>query len=430
MLDLPPGHDPGPLRPLLSWVDDRFGPIRRLEARLLPETRWWLYAGDLSRTPPGTWYRPYPAAAAGASIDPGEALRRALGEAVERYSGLTPPEDDQCFPLRARESELLGRFPLCAPDEPCPPVLRKRDPDATITHARASRLADGRAVAVPAACIYQTLVGEAPLVEPVSSGLAFHTELHRAIWGGLCEVAERDAVLLAWWAQRPLSPIACAGEVPDALAERLERLRYARLRPHLFDATSDFRVPTVLALLFADAPPFAAAGAACTVDPLAACTKALDEAVYIRACFDGGEAFSLPPEDDDFPRPERLEDHGRLYASWEQSPAFAFLLEGGAAPVSFADFAGVSFWRAPESMEDLSDLARSLEAQGLTALWADVTVPEALGVGRVVKVIVPEMVPLPHAHGARWLATPRLLRFAGVSEATLDAFNPFPQPLA
>lgn len=61
-------------------------------------------------------------------------------------------------------------------------------------------------------------------------------------------------------------------------------------------------------------------------------------------------------------------------------------------------------------------------------LWTDVTVPEAAELGRVVKVIVPEMPPLSSDHRARWLGTPRLLRLAealGCSE-----LKPLPHPFA
>jgi hypothetical protein len=67
---------------------------------------------------------------------------------------------------------------------------------------------------------------------------------------------------------------------------------------------------------------------------------------------------------------------------------------------------------------------------GLNVLWTDITAPEATGLGHVIKVIVPEMVPLTQDHNVRWLGTPRLLGASGLKQATTAAFNPFPHPFA
>jgi ribosomal protein S12 methylthiotransferase accessory factor len=84
----------------------------------------------------------------------------------------------------------------------------------------------------------------------------------------------------------------------------------------------------------------------------------------------------------------------------------------------------------PADLTDLAACARRLEGMGLTALWTEVTAPEAEGLGHVVKVIVPEMVPLSVDHGARWLATPRLRRVGDAGRPGTSAWNPFPHPFA
>jgi hypothetical protein len=79
-------------------------------------------------------------------------------------------------------------------------------------------------------------------------------------------------------------------------------------------------------------------------------------------------------------------------------------------------------------MDSLSRLATQLQEAGLTVLWTEVTAPEAAAFGHVVKVIVPEMVPLAQDYNARWLATPRLRQAAGPDRAGALAWNPFPHP--
>jgi hypothetical protein len=43
---------------------------------------------------------------------------------------------------------------------------------------------------------------------------------------------------------------------------------------------------------------------------------------------------------------------------------------------------------------------------------------------------VPQMLPLSPDHRVRWLATPRLLRLAGLSAPDPSALNPYPHPFA
>jgi ribosomal protein S12 methylthiotransferase accessory factor len=428
-------QDAGALRGVLDWVDDRFGPLRRLWGTRLsnPEPQWWLFTCDLARSPVGTWYCPYPAGAAGTSIDRSEALRRTLGEAVERYSGLNAASSVDVFPLSLSESPLIDRFPLCAPDEPCLPTFRVRQPHATLRHTKVRRLATGEGVAIPApfVCLdYQPEPGESAITMPISTGLAFHAELHLAIWNALCEVAERDAIMLMWWTRRTSRRLECNDpSLPLDLASRLERLRRTGLTTHLFDITTDFRVPTVFCILEDKSYPHYVAGASCKSDPAGACSKALDEAVSVRVSARKMGSASLPSLTD-FSWVQSLEMHELLYAHWRGSPALDFLLNQQIAPLPFEEFANHPWWQAPSDMRDLALRAAGLEELGLTVLWTDVTAPEATEFGQVERVVVPEMLPLAQDHNARWLATPRLLRAAGLREGTTSAFNPYPHPFA
>jgi len=127
---------------------------------------------------------------------------------------------------------------------------------------------------------------------------------------------------------------------------------------------------------------------------------------------------------------QSLEMHELLYANWRASPALDFLLNQQASPLPFEEFAGQPWWQAPMDMSDLNRCAVCLEGMDLTVLWTDVTAPEATEFGHVARVVVPEMLPLAQDHNARWLATPRLLRAAGLTEGATSAFNPYPHPFA
>jgi ribosomal protein S12 methylthiotransferase accessory factor len=294
-------------------------------------------------------------------------------------------------------------------------------------------MVDNRELAVPAGYVHLNFQPQPPeqaITFPISTGLAFHAQLHQALWNGLCEVAERDALMLSWLTQRPLQMLDVSSvELPMPLWNRLKRLHAAGLTPYLFDMASDFEVPTVFCILAAQRYPYIVAGAACRAGPVAACTKALDEAVSARMCCTAVRHAALPSLDD-FAWVRSLEQHALLYAAWQETPALDFLLHSSAPAVNFHDFVRRSWWSAPRDRGELVAVASKLEAIGLTVLWTEVTAAEAVDFGHVVKVIVPQMVPLAMDHNARWLATPRLLRAAGLDQPALDAYNPFPHPFA
>ena len=153
-----------------------------------------------------------------------------------------------------------------------------------------TRLSDGECVYVPAGYVHLAFhpQHEPMLTTPISTGLAFDPAVETAIWRGLCEVAERDAMMLTWWQRRPAPEIdmragSCsAAGLPAALADRLDRLERVKLTARFFDITTDFNVPTVFCVLSGSAFPYRIVGACCREDLGAACIKALDEAVAVR----------------------------------------------------------------------------------------------------------------------------------------------------
>ncbi|MBT6117507.1 MAG: hypothetical protein HOH66_06535, partial [Rhodospirillaceae bacterium] len=123
-------HDAGLLAPVLDLIGEG-RPFFDLRTHRLarPEPDWWLYVLRLERFPPGATAGPYPPAAAGCALDPENALRRCLGEAVERYTTFGAAGRLKLSRRRARDMPLAVRFPRCALDEPCPPCFKDLSPD-------------------------------------------------------------------------------------------------------------------------------------------------------------------------------------------------------------------------------------------------------------------------------------------------------------
>jgi ribosomal protein S12 methylthiotransferase accessory factor len=422
------------LEAILACTDARFGPFGPAQRARLGggEPAWWFCSVPLARFPIGNRFSTNPAAGTGTSIDADEALWRALGEAVERYSALNASVAGERVPLG--DTGLADRLPICAPDEPCAPSLRDLPLDTPLLAVPVRRLADQRDMLLAAGFVHLNYAPESPdplVTLPISTGLAFHRDLPTAIWTGFCEVAERDAVMLLWWCRSPLPEIVCDGPgVPEELADRLERLAHAGLTTRLFDMTTDIRIPSVFCVVTGESYPHLVVSACCRGDPARACMKALDETIAMRIALRGRDEDGKegPTDPSDI---RRLEDHAAFYARAPAHVAFDFLLaqpKGGR--VSFDEFAHRDWWDTPKDMVGVGRFADRLEALDLTVLWTDLTAPDTADLGTVVKVIVPEMVPLSPDHAIRWLGTPRLLTWAGCTRASSSFFNPFPHPFA
>jgi ribosomal protein S12 methylthiotransferase accessory factor len=346
---------------------------------------------------------------------------------LERYSALTA-----VIPLERatlRESGLLGRLPVCAPDEPCDLSFRSPREDVPLTQTPARRLASGEDVLVPAALVslaFNPAPPEPPVAIPISTGLAFHPELHQAIWRGLCEVVERDAVMTLWWLHRPVPEISLAGDaIPHSIVDRIDRLEACGFNARLYDITTEVEIPTIFCVLSGERFPKLVVSAATRADPAEACAKALDEVVSMRVALQATSDGSREPDG----APVGLVDHACLYARDANDAAFDFLLRDEHPVLPYSFFAEREL-AVPSSLDALAELARALAEDDLSVLWADVTSPDVAEFGVVVRTIVPELVPLSPDDHVRWLGTPRLLRRAGFETATRSAFASYPHPFA
>jgi ribosomal protein S12 methylthiotransferase accessory factor len=407
-------------------VDARFGPVvSLLETQMrAPLPRWHVVTCNLARTPPGTHFQPQTATAAGVHLDPDAAMRSALGEAIERYSALSAPLDAVRLP--AGEGGFYGRTPACAYDEPCIQSLRGVPADTLLIHTPVRHLADNRVEYIPAGYIHLGFVPQPqePLVTlPISTGLAFDPELWRALWRGLCEVIERDSMMLMWLRKATPPRIVIDRTAPDFIYVRLEECARAGCEVYLFDITSDIAIPTVFCILLKRDGIYASVGACCHELPAAACAKAIDEAVSIRSFL---RPYPDPVPVKDFTWLHQLEQHAAIYASPQTAPMLAFLTED--PPRVFFERFNERDVAPPLSLDQVRAWAAELSGHGLDVVWTSMTSDDLAYLGHVVKVVVPQMVPLSPSHSTRWLATPRL--GDGAHGLTAVTANPAPHPFA
>ena len=143
----------------------------------------------------------------------------------------------------------------------------------------------------------------------------------------------------------------------------------------------------------------------------------------------GEEASQSQISFENFDWVESLEDHKHLYGNWRHPTAFDFLFHNDRT-ISLGAFARRPSWSEPTTMEELRLLAQKLDKIGLTLLWTEITTNDVGRLGRCVKVVVPQMMPLSAQHNMRFLDCQRLREKSQFQKAAVADFNIYPHPFA
>lgn len=260
----------------------------------------------------------------------------------------------------------------------------------------------------------------------VSTGLACGTSEAMTVLSGLCEVIERDAIMIAWLhgfeLPRVLPPV--GDPVLDLLYQGLAA---RHMQATVLDATSDLGVPVRLALVEhpTGMPAACAVGMAARLDPVQAHRKALLEAVHTLNWLhqlQGRRPRHMTPAT---ANPQTFEEHVLVYGHDWARPYLDMWRCGPWQPEQSATAA-----LAPQ--QQLDSLVHTLAAQGLEVLTVDVTLPDVEEAGfRVVRTVVPGMVPLTVGRTA-CLGSPRLTtvpqRLGHRARYGPEHWNPYPHP--
>lgn len=138
----------------------------------------------------------------------GDAMVRAAGEAVERFSLVGP-----------------GGLPLAGPDDDRHPdwqQVLEHGPGVEMPHYAGRRLIDGSPIAVPAALVDYPYPDD-DTFEATPSGAAAGHGCRGALRAALLELIERDAVMVGWSRQLELSGVPVQDVIGSLKSERGER---------------------------------------------------------------------------------------------------------------------------------------------------------------------------------------------------------------
>jgi ribosomal protein S12 methylthiotransferase accessory factor len=364
----------------------------------------------------------------------------AIGEAVERYSGSYVPEErlvvasaDELGPdaVDPRRFALFSAGQYGAPGFPFRPFER----DTVVSWVEGFRLPGGERAYLPAQLVYMPWRREAPdeirIGHATSSGLACGATLEEAVLGGLLELVERDAFMLAWHDRLSLPLLDWSG---DAELTRIDRRYFAPsgLEHAAVDLGVFLGVPTVLGVVHGPAGRLGALGVGAASAPTVAVAwrKALAEAFSVQRWV--RDVALEEPERIGRPASEiRTFDGHTLYYAAEDCAARAAFLDASAERRDVGEIAPLE---GDDVLALIEAVAGRLAEHGLSAYAVDVTSPDVAAAGlRVVHAVAPELCPLDVVEGARFLGGSRLYEAAWqagllprpLTEADL---NPDPHP--
>ncbi|GAA3013157.1 YcaO-like family protein [Streptosporangium longisporum] len=394
--------------PLL--LDARTGIVRDLvHTRVpghLPES-FSMVTAVLSDT---TRFSPWPSDSAGAGYafaDPRAALGAALGEAAERYCGNLVPAG-----LRTGSHRELGplaldprTLALYSPEQYATPgfPLAEFTPDLPVEWTPASDLVTGEEVLVPAGLVWVSyfsadVATPTPRTNPVvQAGLAAGPSGAYAAWGALCELAERDAMTLAWHGRAGLRLL----EAPAWLGVLAEGPR-RRLHVRFLEFPSATGLRVVGALVRDRETGYLSLGMGVRADAGEAMVKAYGEALQL-------QLFVAGLDDPDGPYCRVAADPRSPLKPWRADRAYgssyrddlADVVDHGCHLQLFLDPAvqerfedelaeALTEGAPPERVRPPGSVADLAARLGTRVLCADVTTPDVASAGvRVVRVIAP-----------------------------------------
>lgn len=371
---------------------------------------------------------------AGGDANPRMARAIAIVESVERYSSCVPPKDLLWATYNSvkRDAVDIDLLPKCSSIELSDPqalatAFNKQEP---VRWTWAKDLRSGEKLLIPAVLVWLHLppitASERAWMQ-VSTGCAAHTTIEQALVNAICEVVERDAIALTWLQRLQLPRIELKGTDPR-IAEIERDIAATGRKYQFFDATTDVGVPTVYCL---DVDPVdeelrTVVMAAADLDPVHAVAKIVRETRSSRYAL--RNAAPPPPNVEDF---THVFHGAKLLGQARFESKFSFLNSREGAPKSLSELmvnAGVT------PNDKLTWLIQRLSDAGYTVLASDISTAEAHQVGiHVVRVVIPELMPLSFVHRVRYLGHPRLYEAPlkmGLRSFSETELNPLPQPFA
>ncbi|WP_307795405.1 TOMM precursor leader peptide-binding protein [Actinacidiphila acididurans] len=375
-------------------------------------------------------------------------VRVGVLEGLERFAGMRPRGKRTAVTAAyddVRDTALDPRICGLYDDEfhRSEPHVRPFDPARPIPWVWGWSLRDQRPLLVPEITAYYHALGGLAhrFVQESSNGCASGGTLAEAVYFGLMEVIERDAFLLAWYGQAPLTEIDAGASTGPETRAMIDRLAMYGYRARFFDTRVTFPVPVVTAVAEREdgGPGRLCFGAGASLDPEAALSAGLCEiatdAVNLRRRT-LREQDRLRAMAADFSGVQVLHDHPLLYGLPEMAPYADFLLrQDRPRMVTPAALARDTITPGADTGDDVTACVAAVSRAGFDVVVVDQTMPEQRRLGfHTAGVIVPGLLPIDFGwRRQRARHMPRMrtaLAEAGLRPGSLGPadLNPAPHP--
>jgi ribosomal protein S12 methylthiotransferase accessory factor len=239
----------------------------------------------------------------GAAWQADDSIKISIGEGIERYCGIQHTEsliskwssyadliDEGKAAIGPHDFPLFSDEQYAEIDFPFTPWAE----NMVIEWIQATSLSSNRTVWVPASFAlkgYRWPIGMPVLHYDLFAGVACGSSLTEACLSALCEVVERDTLMLWWLLRLPLPRIDLyATPKGKAISDRL--FRHTGLDFIVVNITLDWELPTVFAVVIDSYREIATCGCATRLDFWQASEKALFEAIQTQwavRTFSGGQ---------------------------------------------------------------------------------------------------------------------------------------------
>lgn len=395
----------------------KFSYIKQTDA---DEPDWYIASIKMANNPIGSINSEILNASAGTSIYFEEALVRSTGEAIERYSSINYFYMD--IPLFLPIDQNKG-FARCAEFENAPQSFKKDGIKEKIEHTQVINLIDYSTDYLPYETVHLGFTRDKKIgsfYPSISTGCAFYNDEIIAIFKGICEVVERDAVMKWWYSNFSNTRRINSDNVFSYdVRERIRRIKEKNLEIYLFEISEIDNFPVIFCLIKGNEFPYASFGGSCDTNIEKAIIKAIDEAVSIRIM---SKYTGVKPiiSTENFDWINRLENHMELYANWENAPIINTLVIMEHQMVDANKYTKVKY---PNTFDDLQKIALSFKQKGYDIFYKDLTLPEVAKLGKVIKVVIPQMIPLSQSFNTRWLGSI-------IENKSIEEINPYPQPFS
>lgn len=365
------------------------------------------------------------------------AVMATIGETIERYTPIFSPNDGISSSYKDLDKRAVHPSEYALFHEKQHRVFEERrynvapfTDDLPVTWVPTTDLTDSGITYCPAQFLYMPFTKDRRFITAGNStGLAAHTNYHKAILNALYECIERDSFVITWHNNIVPPKIKLTKEIKEYLHNRFP----PHYQWHLFDITYDLGVPTVFGICMgeSDFGKFVAVGSAARGTVAEATQKVIQEigqtAPYFRWLL-GERKEWTPPEnfndiltfaDHSIYYLKRLDQWG-VFDKWVNQPENKVIDFKEAGADTRTD------------VEKIKDMLQMFKSKGYNVLLRDLTTVDIRQLGFYsIKVYIPQLIQMAGGYPFYFLGGKRMYEVPermGYPRLDFDSLNKFPHP--